>query len=145
MNAFSILGSSTFHHPIKCFIFRYSYDVFLFSSSIQHRIFSPAFKSALEYFTTISISICSQFALKLAFYATDTLRFGASIRIEERAFAYIFSPLLSVFKCDYALIPSSHIRTHTATELHLWILVLFYCFIFLSLCHFPLVKKSAYK
>lgn len=82
-----------------------------FSSSIQHRIFSPAFKSALEYFTTISISICSQFALKLAFYATDTLRFGASIRIEERAFAYIFSPLLSVSKCDYALIPPSHTRT----------------------------------
>lgn len=112
MNAFPILGSSASHHPIKCFIFRYSYDVCVFfSSSIQHRIFSPAFKSALEYFTTISISICSQFALKLAFYATDTLRFGASIRIEKRAFAYIFSPLLSVFKCDYALIPPSHTRT----------------------------------
>lgn len=32
-------------------------------------------ESAFEYFTTISICICSQFALKLAFYATDTLRF----------------------------------------------------------------------
>lgn len=29
-------------------------------------------KRAFEYFTTISICICSQFALKLAFYATDT-------------------------------------------------------------------------
>lgn len=113
---FPFKGAPLLTTPLNVFIFRYLYDVCVFSSSIQHRIFSPAFKSALEYFTTISISICSQFALKLAFYATDTLRFGASIRIEKRAFAYIFSPLLSVFKCDYALIPPSHTRTHTLPQ-----------------------------
>lgn len=119
-----------------------------FSSSIQHRIFSPAFKSALEYFTTISISICSQFALKLAFYATDTLRFGASIRIEERAFAYIFSPLLSVFKCDYALIPPSHTHPHTHTRTLPQSFIYGFRFYFtvsffsrFAIFHFPLVKK----
>lgn len=63
-----------------------SFDCTVCSSSFFQHISSISFAAFFFYFmlmngkcfTTISICVCSQFALKLAFYATDTLRFRVS-------------------------------------------------------------------